>query len=373
MVKLIPKKGSTLHDFPYSSPQRKCPHYWIINITPPGPAHCVHNCLYCYARDAIYSDFSPEMAIYSNLTQLVESDLKRIRLTPPISISTISDPCQNVPEVRSIVKELVNLIMRWGIPFSITTKGDARFLLELPGFTEFKLKFVAVTIEGTDDILSAISPGAPPLNERLKVVKGLSLSGVDTLVRLDPLFIHLFYAVYEEEWLEKLEDLIHSFSLAGAKHIVASTGRLSRRKLPDGQSSSWDKIIKVVRASSGQAAEQMIKEYVFENSWAGRGLFLRRDLRVGIHNKIRNIAESCGMTYSVCQELGSKADSANLAHCERFVLPFSIKQPNGTFRPITDCTANCHICCRDKSSPPCGQPSLVSPGPFKMNQLKKVS
>ncbi len=57
-VKLISKKGSTLHDFPYRSPDRKCPHFWIINVTPPGPAHCVHICIYCYARQAIYSDYS---------------------------------------------------------------------------------------------------------------------------------------------------------------------------------------------------------------------------------------------------------------------------------------------------------------------------
>lgn len=86
-VALEPKKGSTLHDFPYASPKRKCPHAWVINVTPPGLAHCRHHCTYCYAREALYSDLSPHQKVYSNLPELVELDLKRIDLCPPISPS----------------------------------------------------------------------------------------------------------------------------------------------------------------------------------------------------------------------------------------------------------------------------------------------
>jgi DNA repair photolyase len=94
VVTLEPKKGSTLHDFPYDSPKRKCLHAWVINVTPPGLAHCRHHCVYCYARDALYADLSPEQKVYSNLPELVERDLKRIDLCPPISISNTTDPCQ---------------------------------------------------------------------------------------------------------------------------------------------------------------------------------------------------------------------------------------------------------------------------------------
>jgi len=116
-VKLISKKGSTLHDYPYSTPGRKCPHFWIINVTPPGPAHCIHRCLYCYARQAIYSDYSAQTLVYNNLPELVERDLKRISLCPPISISNVSDPCQPIPELR----ESASLLPPRGIPaFSLT-------------------------------------------------------------------------------------------------------------------------------------------------------------------------------------------------------------------------------------------------------------
>ncbi|MFC2043832.1 hypothetical protein ACFLT8_01295 [Chloroflexota bacterium] len=260
------QNGSTLHDFPYSSPKRKCPYFLITNVTPPRSAHCIHNCLYCYAREAIYSDFSPDMVVYSNLPQLLETDLKCIYLAPPISIFNVTDSCQDVPELKTIVKELIRLIMKLGIPFSISTKGDARFLLKLPSFIDYKFKFVAITIKRTADILSAISPGALPFHHRLEVVKGLSSLGADTIIRLDPIFIHLFQAVHRQACPDRLEGLMNSFSVSEAKHIIASTGRLSRRQLSNGQLSSWDKIIRVVRAFSEQATKQMIREYVFKNN-----------------------------------------------------------------------------------------------------------
>jgi len=195
-VKLISKKGSTLHDYPYTVPSRKCPHFWIINVTPPGPAHCLHHCLYCYARQAIYSDYSAETLVYDNLPELVERDLKRISLCPPISISNVSDPCQPIPELRAEVKRLIRLLIRYRVCFSLTTKGDPSFLLDLPGFTTCGPKFIAITIEGTADILSLLSPEAPPFEKRVEAVRRLSGLGIDTLIRFDPVFIHLFQALY---------------------------------------------------------------------------------------------------------------------------------------------------------------------------------
>jgi len=114
-VKLIAKKGSTFHDFPYSHPERKCFHCWIINVTPAGPSQCVHNCIYCYAREAIYSNDSEDTLIYNNLPELVEKDLKKLTLCPPISLSNISDPCQDIPELKREVKRLIRLLMDYGV------------------------------------------------------------------------------------------------------------------------------------------------------------------------------------------------------------------------------------------------------------------
>lgn len=370
-VRLIEKKGSTLHDYPYATPGRKCPHFWIINVTPPGPAHCLHHCLYCYARQAIYSDYSRETLVYRNLPELVEKDLKKISLCPPVSISNVSDPCQPIPELRAEVKRLVQLLMSYGVSFAITTKGDPSFLLDLPGFISYKPKFIAVTIEGTADILSLLSPAAPPFGQRLEAVRRLSRLGIDTLIRFDPVFIHLFQALYGSAWCQQIENLIHTFARTGAKHIVGSTGRLSQKQSYPGETSLWQKVREVIRRHSTEAARRFTREYGYERGGTSQGYLLRKDLRLEFHRKVRAIVEESGLTYATCQELSAgESDSAGLPHCQRFLLPFARKQPDGRFKPIAGCTANCHVACRHLVSPPCQQPDLALPRPFKISTLR---
>ena len=374
LIRLIAKKGSTFHDFPYSTPQRKCFHCWIINITPPGPSHCIHNCLYCYAREAIYSNYSEDTLIHNNLPELVEKDLKKLTLCPPVSLSNISDPCQEIPELRAEVKRLVQLLMSYGISFTVTTKGDPSFLTEIPGFASYEPKLIAITIEGTPEILRLISPQAPPFDARLAAVNKLSEMGISTLIRFDPVFIHLFQALYTDNWFDKVAELIDSFAAAGARHIVSSTGRLSKKpaQIADSKGkSSWQRVFNAIHRCSPSAAAKFEEEYKYEISWAGRGYLLRRDIRLDFHRRVRELVEARGMTYATCQELtAGESDSAGIPHCEGTPLPFARKQPDGTFRSIPGCIANCHVSCRNLSNPPCGQSALVTCKPLKFSALR---
>ncbi len=373
-VRLVNKKGSTFHDFPYSSPQRKCLHCWIVNVTPPGPEHCRHRCLYCYARGAIYSDYSEDTLIYNNLPELVEKDLRKLNLCPPVSISNISDPCQDIPELRSEVVRLVRVLMDYGVSFAITTKGDPTFLLDLPGFAGYEPKLIAITIEGTGEILRLLSPQAPPFDARLSAVSRLSGLGIHTVVRFDPVFIHLFQALYGDSWFGKVAGLVDAFSAAGAGHLVSSTGRLSRRpdRAIEGKGeSAWQRVFETIRAHSPPAAAAFAEEYRYEVGWAGRGYMLRRDLRLEFHRRVRELAEARGMTYATCQELSAaESDSEGIAHCEGFPLPFSARGLDGRFHSVPGCTANCHVTCRGSASPPCGRPALVTCKPLHKSVLR---
>jgi len=372
MVQLIPKKGSTLHDFPYASPARKCFHCWIINVTPAGPKHCVHSCLYCYGRDAIYSDYSDQMKIYNNLPELVERDLNKIDLCPPISLSNITDPCQDVPELRQEVKRLVQLLVRYGVSFAITTKGDPSFLLDIPGFVEHEPKFLAVTIEGTADVLRLLSPQAPHFEARLKAVSRFSGLGIGTVIRIDPVFPHLFQALYGDDWLGRIERLIEVFARSGARHIVASTGRLSRKVPQPGEPSIWQRVAGVIEECSPSAAQAFQKEYVYQRGGTSQGYLWRKDLCLSFHRRVREMVEARGMTYATCQELSAaESDSEGIPHCEGLPLPFSAKGSDGHFSPIQGCTANCHVSCRDLDTPPCGQRKLVKPQPFQLGDLRR--
>jgi DNA repair photolyase len=373
-VKLTAKRSSTFHDFPYSSPERKCLHCWIINVTPPGPNQCLHNCIYCYARGAIYSNYSENTLIYNNLPELVERDLKRITLCPPISLSNITDPCQDVPELKKEVTRLIRLLMDYGVSFFITTKGDPSFLLRLPGFIEYKPKFIAITIEGTPEVLGLLSPRAPSFDARVAAAGRLSSMGIETVIRLDPVLVHLFEALYGASWLGKIAGLVDVFAAAGAKHLTGSTGRLSRKRSPSADhkgTSVWQRLYRVIYGQSPQAARKFEQEYAYEAHWSGGGYRLRKDLRLGFHRKVKELVEARGMTYATCQELSAEeSDSAGIPHCEGLPVPFARKQADGRFKSITGCTANCHISCRGSSRPLCGQTELISCEPLRLRRLR---
>lgn len=372
-MKLVAKKGSTFHDFPYSDPERKCLHCWIINVTPPGPKQCLHDCLYCYAKEAIYSRYHRDTLIYGNLPELVEQDLRKLALCPPISLSTTSDPCQNIPELRREVRRLIQLLMEYGVSFFITTKGNPSFLLELPGFIPYRPKFIAITIEGTSDMLGLLSPEAPPFEARISAVSRLSAIGIDTVIRLDPVFVHLLCALYGDAWLGRMASLFGTLSSTGAKHVIASTGRLSRRhpRLADDQgTSTWQRLYMVIYRQSRLAAERFEQEYIYEGHWSGAGYRLRPDLRLRFHHAMRGLAEANGMTYASCQEASAaESDSPGIPHCEGLPIPFARRQADGRFRPVIDCTANCHVACKDLSSPNCGRPELITPQPLRLKVL----
>lgn len=373
-ARVIARKSSTFHDFPYQSPERKCFHCWVINVTPPGPAHCLHRCVYCYAREAVYSDYSPGPLVYNNLPRLVERDLQRISLCPPVSLSNVSDPCQDVPEVREQTQALVGLLIRYGVSFSITTKGDARFLLKVPGFVEYSRKMVSITIEGTPEMLAHLSPQAPSFENRVCSLTGLSQCGVYAAVRLDPAFPHLFSALYGERLWEVIAGLMDTFAKAGARHVVVSTGRLKKKTAgtpPHCRTGSWNAVREAVKSVLPAEADNFDRDYQYVNYWAGSGYMLRYNLRVAFHQRLRVLAEARGMTYASCQELPSVvSDSYGIPHCGGMALPFAARGADGRFHPVPGCTANCHVACRKLATPPCGRRELASPTPVRLSALR---
>ena len=322
-VRLVPKRSSTFHDFPYAKPQRKCVHCWIINVTPPGFDHCTHQCVYCYARDAIFArDGRGTLEVYDNLPELVARDLARLSLCPPISISNTTDPCQDVPELRREVARLVRLLVERGPSFLIVTKGDASFLLDIEGFAARPRKLVATTIEGPPDVLRLLSPRAPSFERRLESVRRLAAAGVNAVVRLDPVFPPVYEALYGGGWLAEVERLIGQFAGHGCRHVICSTGRLDRRppRRPSALS-TFARLEGLLAALDARAAAALRRDYVFDRSGTSAGYLWRRPERLDFHRRLRALCEAHGMTYASCQEnAAEESDSASVPSCEGFPL-----------------------------------------------------
>ena len=267
----------------------------------------------------------------------------------------------------------MQLLMHYGVSFFITTKGDPSFILELPDFIEYKPKFIAITIEGTPEMLGLLSPGASSFDARVAAAGKLSAMGIDIVIRFDPIFVHLFQAIYGDSWFERIVELVDIFASTGAKHVIPSTGRLSKRRSPlasEKGTSIWQRMCKVIYSQLPSAAKKFEQEYVYEAHWSGGGYRLRRDLRLGFHRDVKELVEARGMTYATCQELSAgESDSRGIPHCEGLPLPFARKQADGSFKPVPGCTANCHVTCRGLSNPPCGQAKLVSFEPLRLKKL----
>ncbi|MBC7246918.1 MAG: radical SAM protein [Actinobacteria bacterium] len=372
-ARVIERRTPTLHDFPYRGDGRKCYHKWIVNVTPPGGPHCTHACAYCYARDAVYSRARGDgPAVYGNLAVLVDGELERLELCPPISISNVTDPCQALPELRRVVRELVEVLVSWGVSFHVITKGDPSFLEEVASFPGPGRFFLAVTVEGPPEVLSVLSPRAPSYERRLDALRWASSLGLPAMVRLDPVIPPLWQALYGEEWRLKAVEVLSDCAAAGARHAVSSTGRFTastRKSLAD--------TLRGMRLGStgrGTAAygDMLLASYAYDRSYTSAGYMLRHDLRLGFHRAMRDAARRLGMTYAVCQELAShEADTPGLPHCEAFSMPFSRRTGRREFLPVPGCTANCHATCPEPASPPCGRPGLAFPRPFAPALLKK--
>jgi DNA repair photolyase len=364
-VLLKPRRSPTLHDFPYQGEGRKCYHKWIINVTPPGRGNCIHDCLYCYARDAIYSRRQGGgTVVYSNLASLVEKELSRLDLCPPVSISNVTDPCQEVLELRRVVQELVGVLVSWGVSFHLITKGDPSFLAEVAGFPGKGSFFLAVTVEGPPEVLACLSPRAPAYERRLEALRWASSLGLPSLVRLDPVIPPLWRALYGDTWTEKAAGVLSDCAEAGAGHVVSSTGRFS--------AATRNALAMSVRGISELEGISLSRDYTFDRSYTSSGYMLRHELRLAFHRRMRDAARERGMTYAVCQELAAEeADTPGLPHCEAFAMPFSLRSGPRGFEPVPTCDANCHASCAGLTRPPCGRPELAFAQPYKPSMLKK--
>ncbi len=378
-VVLRPRRSPTLHDFPYRGERRKCYHKWIINVTPPGTGNCVHGCLYCYARDAVFSRREEGgMVVYSDLASRVEKELAALELCPPISISNVTDPCQDVPELRRAVKELVAVLVEWGVSFHVITKGDPSFLAEVEGFPGKGHFFLAVTVEGPPEVLGLLSPRAPSYQERLEALRWASSLGLPALARLDPVVPPLWHALYGDGWRDRARQVLADCAAAGAGHVVSSSGRFTaatrdaleglEQRLRGGREGPSPQ---AARPTSPHASTTMREDYPYERTGAASGYMLRHGARLDFHRRMRDAAEEHGMTYAVCQELaGEEADTPGLPHCEAFPMPFSRRAGEREFVPVPGCSANCHLGCAGREDPPCGNPELPFPRPYRPSALK---
>ncbi len=352
-VKLVRCKRA-LHDFPYAkdSPscdgERKCPHVALLNIAAEG--HCVHRCIYCYAKEYKNAWKKGPLKVYENIVDLVKKELENTDICPPIYISPATDAFQPVKEIIERALSITKLLIEYGVSFyHVTKSGLVKKCLEIKGFKEYPYYHLQITIETFNEEKAKVLSSASAISERMKTAEIFCNFNIPVVLRIDP----IIFGFSDDR--KELEDLIRWANSAGIRHVICSTGRFKKETF-------LQVIDRLKKTGYEKEAKEVEKSYEIEKGY----LRVSLENRINFHRWMKELVKSYGMTYSVCQELSWRRglDSEGLRTCHGVENSVIMKKENGIFKPL--CVGTCIRCEEIK----CGIERLKKHPlilPFKLN------
>ncbi|MCS7250504.1 MAG: hypothetical protein N2323_03495 [candidate division WOR-3 bacterium] len=348
------RKGSVIHDFPYSLKNRKCPHASLISLTNPGG--CVYSCPMCYARAYTWS-ITDKIIIYNNLVEKLSWEIEKLNIAFPFYLSQVTDPLQPIKKIRELTFQIVKILISKKLSFKIVTKS-ADGVKELIDKNKELFKYpywsLEMTVEATPQKQIITSPNASPIKERINIIKYLTEKGIEVIGRTDPTILGLI------DW-EDLEWLLDNLKKAGIKHIIASCGYYNQN--------SMENLLYHVRNSIFKERVKKIIDYYNYHPNSKKKRFLAPlKIRIAFHTKFKELCEKNNLTYAVCQELPKEYDSKNLLSCEGSQRNFVHIRIDKEFIPI-NCCGDCLRSCPNLKNPPCKRPILQKEYPYKIRTL----
>ena len=159
---------------------------------------CEHGCVYCFARPThAYLGLSPGLDFETRLSAkpraaaLLRRELDRESYTPePLAMGTNTDPYQPLEKERRITRSLIEVLLEYRHPFSITTKSAmvVRDLDLLSEAASLGIVHVALSVTTLDHRLSRLmEPRASAPRRRLWAVSQLAEAGVPVMVMAAPM------------------------------------------------------------------------------------------------------------------------------------------------------------------------------------------
>lgn len=178
---------------------------------------CEHACCWCYARfmkrftnhDEPWGSF---VDIKINGPELLEKQLKGGLLNKVhksgVFLSSVTDCYQPLEEKYQLTRQILKILLDHQIPVSILTNSTL-VLRDLDLLKRFKEKSVGFTLYTLDDKISRIfQPKAGLPSEKVKALKILSNSGIETYIHVGP---YLPEVTNLEEILKAVKDRINFF------------------------------------------------------------------------------------------------------------------------------------------------------------------
>lgn len=164
---------------------------------------CIHNCVYCYAKDQLTSHgfwnqpmpFPVDLAEVRKIMYTVFETNKNSKWRSvleqriPVRIGSMSDSFMWIDPKYGITKELLKILKFYKYPHIVFTRSDLAARDDYMALYDPDLISIQFSLSGGNEGLTRlIEPGAPSVERRLKALRKLSEAGFWTTVRLNPFF-----------------------------------------------------------------------------------------------------------------------------------------------------------------------------------------
>ena len=196
---------------------------------------CEHGCIYCFARPThAYLGLSPGLDFETKLTAkpsapaLLRAELsKRNYVAKPLAMGTNTDPYQPIEAEYRITRDLLEIMLEFGHPVTITTKSD-RVLADLDLLGKLAAQsLVAIAISVTTlsrETARTLEPRAATPSRRIAAIRSLSAAGIPVFVSVSP----VIPAITDHE----IEAILAAAAQAGARAAFTIPIRLPHEVAP---------------------------------------------------------------------------------------------------------------------------------------------
>jgi len=238
---------------------------------------CDHACVYCYASSYIPKFFRcrPKKDLIPRLKR------EAVKLKGELmSISNSSDPYPSLEAETGLMRKCLEILSRCNCKIQVVTKSN--IVVRDIDFLKKMQSMVTLTITtDNDNISKIIEPNAPPSSQRLKAAETLIRKGIPTSVRVDPI---IPFANGNPE------NLVETLASIGVKHVTSSTYKV--------KPGNWKRFSMALP----KTAEKLKPFYFEKGERIGRSIYLPKELRLKLMEKVAVLAKRYGVQFGTCRE-----------------------------------------------------------------------
>lgn len=152
---------------------------------------CAHGCLYCYAEfmkkyTGHTEPWGSFVDIKANAPEVLQRQLRKAK-KGRVMVSSVTDPYQPVEARTRLTRKCLEALLERQFPVGILTKSPL-VTRDIDLFRQFRDIEVGITITtDMERVRKVFEPHAPPIGARVRALRKLHESGIDTYVFIGPL------------------------------------------------------------------------------------------------------------------------------------------------------------------------------------------